>query len=270
MNYTWIFTPSIVIGLISLVALYIYFLSLDRRDGYWGKDLRQRHVAFFFAGILVLYLALQSPLDEISDYALFSAHMTQHILLGLIGPVLLASSVPTRWLHVLIRTPIIGRVLAFLTNPIVALLAFNFDLWIWHLPAFYEGALRDESLHVLQHLLFMTTGTLLWLTILHNLTPARPVSYLTKIALLFFSLVSSGILGAIFCFAGNTIYTFYGNAPLGFGLTPLDDQQLAGAIMWVPGGGIFFVALLLTFAAWLKNEDRKGQQYDQKQKEAAQ
>jgi cytochrome c oxidase assembly factor CtaG len=269
-TYTWLFTPSIVIGLISLVVLYVYFISLDRRDGHWGQDIRGRHVAFFFAGILVLYLALQSPLDDISDTTLFSAHMTQHILLGLIGPVLLASSIPTRWLRTLLRIPIVGQLLSFFTKPIVALLLFNIDLWVWHLPAFYEGALRDTNVHVLQHLLIIATGTLFWLTILHDITPARSLSYLTKIALLFFSMVSSGILGAIFCFAGNTIYTFYGNAPLSFGLTPLDDQQLAGAIMWVPGGGIFFVALLLTFAAWLKNEDRKGAKFDQQQKEATQ
>ena len=269
-TYPWLFTPSIVIGLISLIGLYAYLVYTDRRDGYWGQDLRGRHIAFFATGILVIYVALQSPLDEISDYALFSAHMTQHIMLGLIGPALLAGSLPTRWLQTLRRIPIIGQLFSALTKPIVALILFNFNLWLWHLPAWYEGALHDENLHIVQHLLFMATGTLLWLPILHNLTPDRSSNYLLKIAVLFFSMVSSGILGAIFCFAPNVIYGFYGNMALSFGLTPLDDQQLAGAIMWVPGGGIFFAALLITFAAWLKNEDRKGQLYDQQQKEAAQ
>lgn len=269
-TYPWIFTPSIVIGLISLIVLYAYLVYTDRRDGFWGKDLRSRHLAFFATGILVMYVALQSPLDEISDYALFSAHMTQHILLGLISPALLVSSIPTRWLRTLLKIPVAGWLFGALTKPIVALILFNFNLWLWHLPAWYEGALRAENLHIVQHLLFIATGTLLWLPILHNLKPNQALNYLTKIAVLFFSMVSSGILGAIFCFAQNVIYGFYGNMALNFGLTPLDDQQLAGAIMWVPGGGIFFVALLLTFAAWLKNEDRQGQHYDQTQKEAAQ
>src|SRR5512135_460470 len=269
-TYNWIFTPSIVVGLISLVVLYTYFVYVDRHDGYWGMDLKARHIVFFAAGILVMYLALQSPLDQISDDALFSAHMTQHILLALIAPALLLFGLPTRWLRTLYQVPVLGPLLSFLTNPLVALLVFNLDLWIWHLPALYEGALRDENLHIVQHLLFIITGTLMWLPILHAVPPRRPMSYLAKIAYLFFLMISSSILGAIFTFAGEVIFKFYGSQPLNFGLSALDDQQLAGVIMWVPGGGIFLAALLLSFAAWLNNEDREGEQYDRQQKEAAQ
>ncbi len=269
-TYNWIFTPSIVIGLVSLVALYAYLVYTDRRDGYWGKDLKARHIAFFAAGILTLYLALQSPLDLVSDYALFSAHMAQHILLALIAPACLLFGVPTRWLRPLYQLPIVGPLLAILTNPIAALIVFNFNLWLWHVPALYEGALRDENIHVIQHLLFIATGTLMWLPILHAVPPHRPMGYLAKIGYLFFGMLSSSILGAIFTFAGDVIFKFYGNIPVNFGLTPLDDQQLAGSIMWVPGGGIFLAALLITFAAWLTNEDRKGQALDRQQKEVAQ
>jgi putative membrane protein len=269
-TYNWIFTPSIAIGLVCLSVLYAYLVYADRRDGQWGKDLKARHIAFFAAGILTLYLVLQSPLDQVSDYALFSAHMTQHVLLALIAPACLLFGVPTRWLRALYQIPIIGPLLAIFTNPIVAFIVFNFNLWLWHVPALYEGALRDENIHVIQHLLFIATGTLMWLPILHAVPPNRPMGYLAKIGYLFFGMLSSSILGAIFTFAGDVIFNFYGNIPLNFGLTPLDDQQLAGSIMWVPGGGIFLTSLLFTFAAWLKNEDRKGQQFDQQQKEATQ
>lgn len=269
-SYNWIFTPSIVVGLVSITLLYAYLVYSNRRDGYWGQDLKGRHIVFFAAGIITLYLALQSPLDDISDYALFSAHMTQHILLALIGPAFLLFGVPARWLNALYRLPILGPIFSLLTNPLVALIVFNFDLWLWHLPSFYEGALRDVNVHVLEHLLFIATGTLMWIPVLFNAPPNKSMNYLAKISYLFFGMLSSSILGAIFCFAGNLIYTFYGNIPLAFGLSPLDDQQLAGAIMWVPGGGVFFTALLITFAAWLNNEDRKGRLLDQQQKEAAQ
>lgn len=268
--YTWIFTPSIVIGLVSLSVLYAYLVYADRRDGYWGKVLKARHIAFFTAGILTLYLALQSPLDPLSDYALFSAHMTQHLLLALIAPAFLLFGVSMRWLRALYQIPIIGPLLAIFTNPIVALIVFNFNLWLWHVPALYEGALRDENIHVIQHLLFIVTGTLMWLPVLHTVPPNRPMGYLAKIGYLFFGMLSSSILGAIFTFAGDVIFKFYGDIPLNFGLTPLDDQQLAGSIMWVPGGGIFFTSLLITFAAWLQSEDRKGQALDQQQKEVTQ
>ena len=268
-TYNWLFTPSIVVGLVSLSVLYAYLVYADRRDGHWGKDLKARHIAFFTVGILTLYLALQSPLDQVSDHALFSAHMAQHILLTLIAPAFLLFGVPTRWLRALYPIPVIGRLLAIFTKPIAALIVFNFTLWLWHVPALYEGALRDENIHVIQHLLFIVTGTLMWLPVLHAVPPNRPQGYLAKIGYLFFGMLSSSILGAIFTFAGDVIFKFYGNNPLDFGLTPLDDQQLAGAIMWVPGGGLFLVATLIAFAAWLSNEEKKGQAIDRQQEEVA-
>jgi putative membrane protein len=107
--------------------------------------------------------------------------------------------------------------------------------------------------------MYLAVGVLMWLPVIHDVPPQHVLSYPARMAYLFACMVSSSILGAIFTFAPDIAFPFYGNAPLAFGLTPMTDQQLAGLIMWVPGSGIFFIAILVVFAAWLNSEDRKAQ-----------
>lgn len=258
-TYDWNFAPSILAMLLSQAVLYGYLISLSRKDGHWGTEVRGRHIAWFAAGLLTIFIALVSPLDALSNYASFGAHMTQHVLLAIVAPALLLLGTPAYWLRYLFTLPIVKQVLRLIAHPLIAFAIFNVVLWAWHLPALYEGALRDPNIHILEHTMFLVTGVIMWAPILFNLPPDRPMSYLAKIAYLFFNMVSSSILAAMFTFAQSVIYPYYGNAMLRFGLTAMDDQQLAGAIMWVPGGGIFLVATLLAFAAWLNSEDRKGQ-----------
>ncbi len=255
----WNFAPSIIAMLLSQVVLYGFLVSIARRDGHWGREVKRSHIIWFAVGLSALFIALVSPLDALSNAALFAAHMTQHILLAFIAPACLLLGTPHYWIRYLYDRPVLKRFLSIVTHPIVTLMAFNFVLWIWHLPALYEGALHDVNVHVIEHLMFLASGVLMWLPIIHDVPPLSAMSYLAKIGYLFFGMVSSSILGAIFTFARSVIYTFYGNASLSFGLTPLDDQQLAGAIMWVPGGGLFLASILICFALWLQSEDRKGQ-----------
>jgi putative membrane protein len=256
-TFGWNFDLSVIVGLLSLSSLYAYFAIIARHDGEGSRTLRWRHVLFFALGISTIFLALESPLDTISDEALFSAHMIQHMLLAIVVPALLLLGIPRKWMTALYELPILGKVLSVITLPLIALIVFNFDIWIWHLPALYEGALRDNNLHIIEHLTFIAAGTLMWMPMLHAVPPGHAMGYLNKIAYLFFNMISSSILAAIFAFSGQIIYPFYGNAPLVFGLSPMDDQQAAGAIMWIPGGGLFLISILITFGAWLNNEDRK-------------
>lgn len=258
-TFDWNFAPSILMMLFSQAVLYGYLIYLSRKDGRWGTDVRPRHLAWFAAGLLAIFSALVSPLDAMSNDASFAAHMTQHILLAIVAPICLLIGTPRYWLNYLFDIPVLKSLLRLAVQPLIAIGVFNVALWAWHLPSLYEGALRDANLHIVEHTLFLVTGVILWAPILHQLPPGKPMSYFVKIAYLFFNMVTSSILAAIFTFARSVIYPFYGNAMQVFGLTPLDDQQLAGAIMWVPGGGIFLAATLIAFAAWLNNEEKKGQ-----------
>jgi len=253
----WNFTPSILVMLISQAVLYSYFIYLSYKDGYWGTEVRVRHIVWFALGLILIFVALVSPIDSLSNVALFSAHMVQHLLLMLLASACLLLGTPGFWIRLLYDLPILKTVLPIVTHPLVTLIAFNAIMWIWHVPALYEGALRNVNIHVIEHMMFLVAGVLLWLPIIHDAPPKHVLSYPARLAYLFACMISSSILGAIFTFAPTIAFPFYGNAPLAFGLTPATDQALAGLIMWVPGGGIFFIAIMIVFGAWLNSEDRK-------------
>jgi putative membrane protein len=258
-DFTWNFAPSILVMLLSQAALYGYLLHLARQDGRWGGDVKLRHPAWFALGLLIIFIALVSPIDDLSNRISFAAHMVQHILLAVIAPILLLLGTPGYWLQYLFKLPVVKDVLRVATHPVVVLITFNAILWVWHLPDLYQAALANVNIHIVEHLTFLVTGVWLWAPVLHALPPAKPMNYLVRMAVLFFTMVSSSILAAIFTFAQAIAYPFYGTAMQVLGLSPLDDQQLAGVIMWVPGGGIFLFATLITFAAWLNNEEKKGE-----------
>lgn len=253
----WNFAPSILVMLLSQAVLYGYLIYLSRRDGYWGTEVRGRHIVFFALGLILIFVALVSPLDSLSNVALFSAHMVQHILLMLLASACLLLGTPGFWLRILYDLPVLKVVLPIVTHPLVTLVAFNAVMWVWHVPALYEGALRNPNIHIVEHMMFLVVGVLLWLPVIHDVPPRHVLSYPARMAYLFACMISSSLLGAIFTFAPTIAFPFYGNAPLAFGLAPETDQALAGLIMWVPGGGIFFIAILIVFSAWLNSEDRK-------------
>jgi putative membrane protein len=252
----WNLAPSILVMLISQVVLYGYLIHVARQDGHWGSVVRRSHVAYFALGLTLMGAALLTPIDSLSNKALFSAHMVQHILLMLLAPACLLLGTPRYWVLALYDLPVLKRILPVVTHPLFTLIAFNAVMWLWHVPALYEGALQNPSAHIVEHLMFMGAGVLMWLPIIQATPPQHPLSYPAQMAYLFACMVSSSILGAIFTFAPTVSYSFYGMAPLALGLTPQTDQQLAGLIMWVPGSGIFFIAILLVFGAWLRAEDR--------------
>ncbi len=253
----WNFAPSIVMMLLSQAALYGYLIYLARKDGQWGTAVRVSHVLYFTLGLLLIFSALVTPLDSLSNVALFSAHMVQHIILMLLAPAFLLLGTPGYWILYLYKLPVLKKILPIVTRPLVTLLFFNAVMWIWHVPALYQGALRDPNIHIMEHMMFLSAGVLLWLPIIHNVPPQHVLSYPARMVYLFACMLSSSILGAIFTFAPTISFPFYGNAPLAFGLSPQTDQQLAGLIMWIPGSSVFFIAILAVFAAWLNSEDRK-------------
>ena len=256
----WNFAPSIFMMLISLAVLYGYLIYLARKDGHWGKEVRGRHIAFFALGLFIIFIALVSPLDTLSNVALFSAHMVQHLLLMLIASALLLLGTPGYWIRYLYSLPVLKRILPIVTHPVVTLLTFNFVMWIWHVPALYQAALLDVNIHVMEHMMFLAAGVLMWLPVIHDAPPQHPLSYPGRIVYLFANMISSSILGALFTFATGIAYPFYGNASLAFGMSPATDQELAGLIMWVPGGGLFLISILIVFSAWLNAEDRKAKE----------
>ncbi len=235
----------------------------SRRKG-WPRQ------ALCFAGaMLTLVVALVSPLDALGD-SLFTAHMLQHLLLMLVAapllvlsefPLALLRALPRAWAQRLVRglnrSGMLRRVSDVLNIPAVAWLIFTIEMWVWHSSLLYQAALRNETIHSLEHIGFVLSGMLFW-WVLFKHTTARHTQYGMAILYLFAASVQSGILGALMMFTSVPWYAFYASRVGAWGLTALQDQQLAGLIMWIPGGAVFNVLTIGYFAAWWRAMEERG------------
>jgi putative membrane protein len=240
-----------VIGCALLLGIYFYAIHFK----FSAKALS------YTLGVLVIFLALTSPIDPLSDHYLFSAHMLQHMMLGTIAPPLLIAGLPASFVQSWLRFPFIARVERILGYAPLALIAGIGTIWLWHLPYLYNLALENETVHTFEHFLFMVTGTMLWWPVLKpipegRLAPMAAIIYMAIAATL------GMILGIIFTIADTPFYSFYSNPEDELGalklireqwkLTQLDDQKLGGAIMWEPMGAIFLWAMMSAMVDWFK------------------
>jgi putative membrane protein len=264
----WNFDPWLLIPLILTILIYGWGLwKVWQRAGV-GRGISLRRLASFVAAVLALILALVSPLDDLSE-VLFSAHMTQHMILMLVAaPLLVISNFPLALLGALRRPS--ARALAqgvnhsqpfslawqFLNKPVSAWSLFALMLWVWHAPRLYEAALQDETLHTFEHLIFLATAMLFW-WVLFKQTTQKHLHYGMAILYLFTTVLHSGVLGALMTFTSEPWYPYYAPLVSVWGLTPLQDQQLAGLIMWIPGGAVFSLLTIGYFAAWLNALERR-------------
>ena len=262
----WTWEPGVLIPLAGIAVLYASGLArLWRRAGV-GQGIRRWEAACFAAGWLALFAALVSPLHALGGI-LFSAHMVQHEVLILIAAPLLVLGRPLapflwalpkedremagRWT----QAPAFVRPWRLLTAPPAVWAIHGAALWIWHLPALYEAALRGEILHTLQHLSFFGSAALFWWALIHG--RFGRLGYGAAVLWVFTTSMHSGVLGALLTFAPRLWYPIYQARTGEWGLSALEDQQLAGLIMWVPAGALFIVLGLGLFAAWLGEAERR-------------
>jgi cytochrome c oxidase assembly factor CtaG len=251
----WLFEPSIILGLAVLYSGFLLVTGRLRPRFRDSRPLTSGQFVAFTSGIFVLAVALLSPLDRLGDEYLFSAHMTQHLLLTLVAPPLLLLGTPG-WLF----EPLRGRrgllaVTGFLANPYVAFISFNFVFTLWHVPSWYDAALYSEPVHILEHLTFIGTALLTWMP-MQSPTPLLP-RLAPPVQVLYFFLQSlpPTALGAIIAFDPTPLYSFYVQAPHLWGVSVMEDQLYAGLIMWIGGALIWLLALTIVFFKWFNREE---------------
>ncbi|MGH9258518.1 MAG: cytochrome c oxidase assembly protein [Acidimicrobiales bacterium] len=243
----WELHPSVVIGLALLGGLY-GFLG--------GLSAPRRRVAAFGGALLVLFVALNGPLHDLSDRYLFSAHMVQHLVLTLLFPPLLLYGTPAEIVRPVLRSAALARLGRVITRPLVAAVAFTAPIVLWHVPALYEAALRNHNLHILQHLVFLVTAVLMWWPVLSPLPELPRAPYPAQMLYLFLLGIPMSVTGALITLADRVLYPFYAAAPRVWGLTALDDQQIGGLIMWVAGGLALWAAMTVVWFRWSAREER--------------
>jgi putative membrane protein len=237
--------------LIAGAAYALGVVHLWRRAGP-GRGVALPRVACFAAGLIAIAIALFSPLDAMSEQ-LFSAHMVQHLLLVIVAAPLLVLGEPQYvmlWvLHVDARRSVarwwrrafaLRAIWSAVSRPAIAWLLHVGALWAWHMPRLYDAALHDERIHIVEHLTFLLTALLFWWVALdrHRLRVGVATFYLFAAGL------QGTLLGALLTIARHPWYVAHYTTTQSWGLTPMEDQQLAGLIMWIPAGLVYLVALI--------------------------
>ncbi len=230
------------------------------------RVVRPWQAAAFAGGWLTLLVALVSPLDRVSK-VLFSVHMTQHELLMVVAAPLLVLArplVPLLWalppeareaVVRVVHAPSARGAWRALTGAVVVWVLHGAALWLWHVPRLFEAALANDSIHALQHLSFFWTAVLFWWAVVHG--RYGRLGYGIGVMFVFTTGLHSGLLGALVTYASSTWYATHAARTAAWGASPLEDQQLAGLIMWVPAGVVFVIVGLALFAAWLGESERR-------------
>ena len=257
----WSFEPAVIIGLALSAWLYLRGVRSLWRSAGPGHGIRRWEAAAFAGGWIMLLLALVSPLHRLG-VVLFSAHMAQHeLLMAAAAPLLILGRplVPFVWALPITWRRTVGDWAAvapvrgtwdLLTLPLVAWSLHGVAIWLWHVPSLFEATLRSDWVHTLQHMSFLGTGLLFWWALLRG--GGGRVGRPAAVLYLFTTSLHTTILGALLTFSSRAWYPVYAPATAAWGLTPLEDQQLAGLIMWVPANLSYLIAALAIASAWLK------------------
>lgn len=258
---TWSVEPSVLIGVGALATLYLLAWRRGRATGSPHKPGFGR-LALFALGLVMILVALVSPLDGLGDQLLVM-HMIQHIILLDLVPILLILGLNKVLLRpVTRRLHTIERRAGYLAHPAFAVVFYAGVMWGWHIPTMYDAALQNSTVHAFEHLCFAAAGTLYWW---HIISPIRtrmrlgglgPVAYMASTKLLV------GLLGIAIAFAPASFYPFYEHHPHYWGLSPSVDQSLAGLTMALEQSIVMGIALVVVFVAMLSESEREAQRQE--------
>ena len=255
----WTLDPLLTVPL--ALALLIFAVGWSRLSKRASTPVRP---TLFLVGWLVLALSLTSPLHEAGERS-FTMHMVEHELIMLVATLLLAASGAGAILAWGLPRPLrqtlagswkspLQKLWRRLTEPVTATVIQGAVMWAWHAPILFDRALDSFSWHVAQHACFLLSSLLFWWAMLHP--RGRASGYGVSAACLFATSLIGGALGALMSLSSSPWYADYAAMGMtGIGLDPVDDQRLAGLIMWIPGGAFHGIAALVLFYQWLRSSE---------------
>jgi cytochrome c oxidase assembly factor CtaG len=250
MQMMWNWNPLVAIALLLPAWAYAHGVMHLWRGGSVGRGVTRWQAGAFALGVFTLFIALISPVDTLGEQ-LLSVHMVQHLLLMLVAPPLLALAVtpgiflwvlPLSWRRALGRWSAPGtpmyRGWETLHRPVVAWLLHAAAIWLWHVPGMYQAALTSALAHWLEHASFFGSALLFWRAAFSHRQA------LIGVLLIFTTALHSSLLGALMTFSRSVWYPIYTARTATWGISPLEDQQLAGLLMWIPSGAVYVLAAL--------------------------
>jgi putative copper resistance protein D len=264
----WSFDP-LAIGALGLTAgAYLWAVRRVNR-AHPGNPHPSARTWPFLAGLAVIGVALVSPV-EAYEGLLFSVHMVQHMLLQLLAAPLLLAGAPITLALRAASPAVRRRMLAVLQSRIVHVISFPVVAWVifaavnwgWHFSVYYDMALENEALHYFQHATFLAAALLFWWPAIGADPSPWRLPHPVRLLYLFLAMPQNSFLGVALMSASTVLYPHYVTNVRDWGMTPLEDQQLGGVIMWVVGDLAFLVGMAVVVALWVRHEDRRTKRLD--------
>ncbi len=251
----WHLHADVVLLCLGLLAGYFYAINVLRPHISDAGRVKHSQAALFSLGVLVIYVAAGSPIHDLSENYLFSVHMVQHLLLTLVAPPLLLAGTPGWLWQAALRRPHVMSVARLLVHPLVAFGVFNFLIVVTHLPGVVDYSLRHHWFHFLVHAGLVTSAMMMWWPVLSNVPELPRLSYPLQMAYLFVQSLLPAIIAAFITFSTSPVYEFYDQAPRIWGISAVEDQQLAGLIMKLSGTLILWSFIGVAFFKWFAREE---------------
>ena len=250
----WSFEPLQIVPTVVVAVLYLRRArTLSRR----GQPVPRWRQASFWTGIALTVLALNSPIDALGEEHFFFMHMLQHVIIGDLAPLCFVCGMTGPMLRPVLALPIVDR-LRVLAHPLVALPLWAVDLYVWHVPLFYDGALHHDSVHAVEHLLFFTCGCLMWEPVVETLPAPQWFGTAMKLGYVALVRLLEAVLGNVFIWSSSAFYSVYKHAPQ-WGITPVHDLNLGGVVM-MSEGSLVTIAILVWLFLKLAAESELRQQ----------
>ena len=267
----WSFDPFGIVVALVVVVYELGLANLRRRSLPARTRKRRLRSLFFYGGLLLLMIAVMSPIDYWADDYFF-VHMIEHILIAFFAPILIVAGAP--WLPLvhgmpvgprrrLIRFLLLGRLSpAFrragrvVVNPWTALVSFNAVMVLWHIPAFFDAAEENQLIHLgLMHTSFFVTGVLFWLQIVPSHPFRMKASPLWQVGAIISTNVVMFVMAMVLSlFSATSWYSVYAHVP-GVSLSPYADQQIGAAILWICGDFWAVPALAVTIRRAIDSDE---------------
>lgn len=252
----WSLDPFLVLALSSYLGIYAVRWRAARAEA-GPRAASWLRLASFTGGVLVLFIALVSPIDPLGE-RLFVFHMAQHVLLVDFAAVLLLLGLTKVIMRpVTARLQRLERAAGPLAHPLAALLIYVGVLWLWHVPALYELGLENPTVHPIQHVSLLAVALVFWWQVLGPIRSRRPLRGMQVVFYIGSAKVLTGVLATLLTWAPFFFYDYYARQPRYLGLNPEEDQALAGALMMSADSLVLTVAVVVLFIRMLGESDRE-------------
>jgi putative membrane protein len=253
----WFADPFVLVPLTLFAGIYVWRFAQARKEA-GGRGTGALQAIAFAGGMLALLAALVSPLDGLGEDYLFSAHMLQHVLLGDIAPLLILLALSRVIMRPATRRLMgLERRLGVLASPATGLVAWLVLMYVWHIPALYDAAVEHPLVHLLEHVSFFAAGVALWWPLIQPVPMRRRLTGLQPVAYIGTAKAGLAALGIFLTWSATTIYPYYETTPRIWGLSPVEDQNVAGVIMMVEQSLTLAIVLVALFVRALVQSERE-------------